>query len=298
MLSRAIMMVRPARFGFNPQTAESNSFQNATEEDIHQLACEEFDNAVRILRHYGVSLEIFQDDRADPLPDSVFPNNWFSTTTDGELFLYPMLAPNRRAERKENIIRQLRSRYNYRFVNDYSFHESAGKFLEGTGSIVFDHQERIAFAALSPRTDKDVLLEVCEKHNYLPFVFESADRSGKPIYHTNVIAGIGRSLAVFCLDAVIDSDDRTGIRNYFKRCGKELLEISFNQMEQFAGNVLFIEQVQLSRTAGVISETAWNSFDSVQKSIFEAHAQPVVIPVPVIEKHGGGSIRCMLAELF
>jgi hypothetical protein len=298
MHSRAIMMVRPARFGFNPQTAASNSFQHSTDSDVHQAACDEFDNAVKILRGFGVTVDVFQDDRSTPLPDSVFPNNWFSTTCDSELYLYPMLAPNRREERRITIINELKKRYGYRFVFDFSPNENEGKFLEGTGSMVFDHDQHIAFAAISSRTDKDVLLEVCEKQGYLPFVFECADRNGNAIYHTNVITGIGHEIAVFCFDAVSDPDDRIGIRNYFKRCRKTVVEISMQQMEQFAGNVLFIEQAHLAGVLGVISETAWNSLDSSQKSTFESFAKPVIIPVPVIEKHGGGSIRCMLAELY
>lgn len=298
MVPRGIMMVRPARFGFNPQTAASNSFQNPADADVHAIACEEFDNAVQILRDHSVHVEVFQDDRTDPLPDSLFPNNWFSTTTNSEMYLYPMLAPNRRAERRESIIREIRTRYGYRTLHDFTEHEIQNRFLEGTGSIVYDHNQHIAFAAISPRTDKDVLLEVCEKQGYLPFVFECADRNGNPIYHTNVITGIGEKIAVFCFDAVANEEDRIGIRNYFRRCEKTVVEISMQQMECFAGNVLFIEQPQLKRCLCIISETAWNSLSGEQKGMIESLTTPVVIPVPVIENHGGGSIRCMLAELF
>jgi hypothetical protein len=298
MKARGIMMVRPARFGFNPQTAASNSFQHPSDADVHSDACSEFDNAVQILRNHSVLVEVFQDDRANPLPDSIFPNNWFSTTAESELYLYPMLADNRRAERRENIIKELCSRYGYRTLHDFSAHENENRFLEGTGSIVFDHEQHIAFAAISPRTDKNVLLEVCEKQGYLPFVFECADRNGKPVYHTNVITGIGKKIALFCFDAVVNPDDQSGIRNYFRKCGKTVVEISMEQMEKFAGNVLFIEQPELQRTLTVISETAWNSLLPEQKSLIESMTLPVVIPVPVIEHHGGGSIRCMLAELY
>jgi hypothetical protein len=298
MNPRGIMMVRPARFGFNPQTADSNSFQHPSDADVHAEACIEFDNAVQILRNHSIHVEVFQDDRANPLPDSVFPNNWFSTTAESELFLFPMLAENRRAERRENIVKELINRYGYRSIHDFTYHENENRFLEGTGSIVYDHDQRIAFAAISPRTDKDVLLKVCEKQGYLPFVFECADRNGKPVYHTNVITGIGEKIAVFCYDAVVNPDDQTGIRNYFSKCGKSVVEISMEQMEKFAGNVLFIEQRELQRTLTIISETAWNSLLPEQKSIIEGITLPVIVPVAVIEHHGGGSIRCMLAELF
>lgn len=290
-------MVRPALFAFNPQTAATNSFQSPGENEVHDKACSEFDAVAAQLREEGFVVETVQDDYSSPLPDSIFPNNWFSTHEDGRMLLYPMLAENRRAERNPSIINQIISKYHYDKQFDLSAHENSGKYLEGTGSIVFDHDEKIAFACISPRTDRMLLLNVCEYLGYLPFVFSSFDRNNQAVYHTNVMMAIGPGIAVCCFDSVHDEDDRYGLRRFFQLSSKTVIEISMAQMESFAGNMLFIRNPE-GKLCVAVSDAAWNSLSEKQRSDIANHAHPIIAKIPTIEKHGGGSIRCMLAELF
>lgn len=289
-------MVRPAKFAFNPQTAATNSFQSPNTTDVSQQAQTEFDGVAAQLVQAGIHVEIVQDNPSFPLPDSVFPNNWFSTHPSGVLMLYPMLSENRRAERKEEIIERLRSSHKYNSVKDLTQHEKENRFLEGTGSIVFDHVTGIAYAGISPRTDRDVLLEVCDTLGYIPFVFLASDRNNQPIYHTNVMMAIGPAIAVCCFDAIHDENDRQGLWTLLSKSGKTVIPISIPQMESFAGNMLFICNGANNFVA--VSSTAWDSLSENQKSIISSHATPIIAKIPTIEKHGGGSIRCMLAELF
>lgn len=289
-------MVRPAKFAFNPQTAATNSFQSPNTEDVHAKALAEFDAVAEQLKQAGIHVEIVQDDAASPLPDSVFPNNWFSTHPSGVMMLYPMLTENRRAERKPEIVDRLRASHKYNSVKDLSQHEQEGRFLEGTGSIVFDHVTGIAYAGISPRTDRDVLLEVCDTLGYIPFVFLATDRNNQPVYHTNVVMAIGPSIAVCCFDAIQDENDRHGLWTLLSKSGKTVVPVSIPQMESFAGNMLFICNGGNNFVA--VSAAAWDSLSDQQKSVIMQHATPIIAKIPTIEKHGGGSIRCMLAELY
>ncbi len=289
-------MVRPARFGFNPQTAETNSFQIPNTNDVHELALQEFDNAVLQFRQAGIHVEVIQDDAANPLPDSIFPNNWFSTHPTGQLILYPMMTENRRAERKKEIIELLQKEHKYNSVTDLSYHELESRYLEGTGSVVIDHETGIVYACISPRTDRDVLLDVCGQLRYIPFVFVAYDRQNKPVYHTNVVMSVGPRVAVCCFDAIHDENDRNGLWTLLSKSGKTVVPISMAQMESFAGNMLFIQNGGNNFVAA--SATAWNSLSENQKQIITADSKPIAVSIPTIEKHGGGSIRCMLAELY
>lgn len=289
-------MVRPAKFAFNPQTAATNSFQSPNAGDVHEQALQEFDTVVQQLRHAGFVVETAQDDALAPLPDSIFPNNWFSTHPEGKLFLYPMLTENRRAERKPEIIDALRNAFGYTSLLDLSPHEKDGRFLEGTGSIVFDHTHHIAYAGISARTDRDVLLEVCGALNYLPFVFMAFDRNNLPVYHTNVVMAVGEDIAVCCFDAIHDEADRVGLHTLLKKSDKTVVPVSLAQMESFAGNMLFITNPAGKKYVAV-SAAAWDSLSETQKATISSHAEPILAKIPAIEKHGGGSIRCMLAEL-
>ena len=290
-------MVRPAKFAFNPQTAGTNSFQLPNIGDVHQQALEEFDGVTKQLQAAGFEITIAQDDPMAPLPDSVFPNNWFSTHPEGKMFLYPMLTENRRAERKTEIIHSLRKSFGYTTFVDLSPNELQEKFLEGTGSVVFDHEHHIAYACISPRTDRDLLLEVCGELNYLPFLFAAYDRNNRAVYHTNVVMGIGEQIAVCCLESVHDENDRIGLHTLLRKSNKEVVQISLAQMESFAGNMLFIRNPKGKQFVAV-SSTAWNSLSEGQKTTIVSFAEPIIARIPTIEKHGGGSIRCMLAELF
>lgn len=289
-------MVRPAKFAFNPQTAATNSFQLPSTTDVQEQALGEFDAVAAQLKAAGIHTEIVQDNAAAPLPDSVFPNNWFSTHPSGVMILYPMLSENRRAERRPEIIDSLRTSHKYHVLKDLSHHEKEERYLEGTGSIVFDHATGIAYAGISPRTDREVLLEVCDALGYIPFVFLANDRNNQPVYHTNVVMAVGPSIAVCCFDAINDADDRQGLWTLLSKSGKTVVPISVPQMESFAGNMLFISNG--ADHFVVVSSTAWDSLSENQKRIISEHAAPIIARIPTIEKHGGGSVRCMLAELF
>lgn len=293
---RALFMVRPAKFASNPQTAPTNSFQKINSADVQAQALAEFDAVVEQLREHKINVEVVNDNPESPLPDSVFPNNWFSTHSPGELILYPMMAENRRTERRPEIIAQLRSAHKYNSVTDLSHFEKESRFLEGTGSIVFDHVTGIAYASVSPRTDRDILLEVCEQLRYIPFLFSARDRNNQPVYHTNVMMSIGPAIAVCCFESVQDEDDRNGLWTLLSKSGKTVVPISLAQMESFAGNMLFIQNGASQFVA--VSSTAWDSLSEDQKKTITQHAQPIVCRIPTIERYGGGSIRCMLAELF
>jgi hypothetical protein len=294
---KALLMIRPARFAFNAQTAITNSFQFPQEGEIHAQADAEFMRAVDAFRVAGFTVELFTDDVAQPLPDSIFPNNWFSTHVNRALILYPMLTPNRRAERKTSIIETLVHKYNYSALHDLSLREKQGKFLEGTGSIVFDHDQKVALACLSSRTDAGVLQEVCDLLNYAPLMFEAVDRNNFPVYHTNVMMAVSSRIAVCCFESIRNTADSHEVRKFFMEAGKELVEISLSQMESFAGNMLFIRGTDGVQHVAV-SSTAWNSLEEIQKNAISAHAKPIIVDIPTIERHGGGGIRCMLAELF
>ncbi len=295
-MTRALLLIRPASFGFNAETAATNAFQQNTGTSVSEEAVREFDAFTERLSDAGIELEIIPDTASPARPDAVFPNNWFSTHPGGLLILYPMCTPNRRTERRPDIVETLKEKYGYTRVLDLSAHEASGKFLEGTGSIVFDHDKKIAYAALSPRTDRDVLDEVCAATGYTPFTFSTAGRSGQPIYHTNVVMALHEKLAVVCFDCVVPAD-REKLRASLTAGGKQLLEISREQMENFAGNMLFVK-TRHETDAVILSRAAWNSLDASQKELLQAVAQPVYTPLSTIETTGGGSARCMVAELF
>ncbi len=294
---RALLMIRPAQFGFNPQTAPTNSFQHHQEQDVHEQALVEFNSALLALAESGIPIEVFDDEISNPLPDSIFPNNWFSTHSPQTMLLYPMLTLNRRAERKASIVAAISKKFGYTTIHDLTAYESQNQFLEGTGSMVFDHEQQIAFACTSPRTNNEVLLEACERIGYLPVVFEALDRNKHSIYHTNVMMAITGKLAICCFDSIADLADRNGIRNYLKKTGKTIVEITIEQMESFAGNMLFILNKD-NQLFVAVSATAWNSLNVSQKTTISALANEIIVDIPTIEKYGGGGIRCMLAELF
>jgi len=299
-------MVRPARFAFNPQTAASNAFQSATAADLEpksdagaaqELALREFDGLTAKLIRAGVDV-IAAEDTAPPIkPDAVFPNNWVSFHHDGTVVLYPMLALNRRLERREDLVRQVTREGGYRTSRtvDLSYREHQAKFLEGTGSLVLDRANRIAYACLSPRTDLDVLGEFAQQLDYDLVMFEAFDAAAKPVYHTNVLMAIGTRFAVVCADAITQPTHRAAVSEQLRATGHEVIEISMQQMAQFAGNVL--ELAPAPGNVIAMSTTAWRSLDPAQRRILEGHGSVVAADIPVIERLGGGGVRCMLAEI-
>ena len=298
----AVLMVRPAGFAFNPQTAESNAFQSAPGQDGPATAdaaeaLREFDGLAEALRLAGVEVIVAHDTPAPPKPDAVFPNNWVSFHSDGTVVLYPMLAPNRRHERRDDLLRQVMREGDYRITRtvDLSPHEEQAQFLEGTGSMVLDRANRIAYAALSPRTDLDVLGEFAQAVDYELATFEAFDGAAKPVYHTNVLMAVGAHFAVLCAAAIANLTQRTAVIDTLRLTGHDVIEISMAQMQRFAGNLL-----ELAPAAGnliTLSQGAWSSLDAGQRARLESHGRIVAVDIPVIERLGGGGVRCMLAEL-
>jgi hypothetical protein len=297
----AVLMVRPANFGFNPQTAASNVFQRAPEHEgaaaTRLLVQQEFDGLAEALQRAGVQVLIAEDTPQPPKPDAVFPNNWVSFHFDGTLTLYPMLAPNRRSERREDVLEQVvrEGRFRVSRTVDLTHREAEGKFLEGTGSLVLDRAHRVAYASLSPRTDLDVLGEFAQLLDYELTTFESRGAAGQPVYHTNVIMSIGTRFAVVCGEAIPEQRHRDAVLNKLRAAGHAILDISLLQMQDFAANLL-----ELAAAGGpviALSTTAWRSLDPQQRRILESHARPMPVDIPTIERVGGGGVRCMLAEL-
>jgi hypothetical protein len=295
----AVLMVRPASFGFNPQTAASNSFQGfpGSPTDLQDRALAEFDALAERLGRKGVRV-VVADDTAEPAkPDAIFPNNWVSFHRDGTVVLYPMLAPNRRAERREEVVRRVIDAGAFRASRtvDLSYRENEGKFLEGTGSLVLDRIQRIAYASLSPRTDLDVLGEFAQQLDYELVAFEALDGAGKAVYHTNVMMALGTQFAVICGPAIAELKRRDGVYSRLRAAGREIIEISSAQMHEFAGNLL--ELAPPGSNIIALSATAWRSLDAAQRRALERYGEVVAADIPVIERFGGGSVRCMLAEI-
>ncbi|MES2480005.1 MAG: arginine deiminase-related protein [Bacteroidota bacterium] len=292
-------MVRPAHFAFNEQTAESNSFQNAPEDisGMQTKVLAEFDSAVATLRDVGVDVWVIEDTDNVIKPDAIFPNNWISTHEDGTVVLYPMLTPNRRAERRMDIVESLKENFEVSRILDLSSYEGTNEFLEGTGSVVFDHEACLAYACLSPRTHLSVLQHLCDEIGYKPVVFHSVDEQGQDVYHTNVVMGIAKEFVVICLESVRDEQERALLAKSIETSGKEIIDISFNQVKCFAGNVLAVNN-ELGENYLALSVTAYSSLSEGQKERISRHAAFLPISIPTIETIGGGGVRCMLAQNF
>ena len=298
----AVMMVRPTAFGWNPETAASNRFQrrdSAPPGSVRHLAVTEFEALVAALRGAGVEVHAIDEPAGTTCPDCVFPNNWVSLHHDGTVVLYPMLAPNRRLERRTEMLVPLEQRggFGVSRLLDLSHHELSGRFLEGTGSVVFDHRGRVAYACLSPRTNRDVLAELCEELRYEPFAFDATDGEGVAVYHTNVLLSIGRRSAIVCAEAV-PQEQRAPLLERLQASGREVVVIDRAQMAAFAGNSLELEAADGTPVLAM-SDRALRSFDARSLEVLRRCVERIVtVPVPTIEDLGGGSVRCMLAEVF
>ena len=300
-LASAVLMIRPAGFESNPETAESNRFQGKTSAppaEQQSAALEEFEALAVALEGCGISVLRF-DDTAEPhTPDAIFPNNWVSFHADGSVVLYPMEAPSRRQERRPDIIDSLVSDYGYtvRQVIDLSHHEDAGHFLEGTGSMVLDRVNHIAYAGLSTRTHLDPLGEFAQRMDYDIVAFHATDKSGTPIYHTNVLMNIGEELVVICDAAISKDDQRTAVLERLTQTGHRIVSLSFDQLESFAGNMLQLKSESGDRIIAMSAE-ARRSLSHSQREIIEKNATIVDAAIDNIERSAGGSVRCMLAEV-
>jgi len=294
-------MIRPVRFESNPLTAESNRFQgrNASTPAQQQIDAEaEFDALAAALEASGITV-VQVDDTPEPhTPDAIFPNNWVSFHADGTVVLYPMEAPNRRTERRPDIIELLASQYGFqvREIVDFSHHEQHGHFLEGTGSLVLDRVNRIAYACLSSRTHLDALGEFAQRMDYEVVAFDAVDRDGTPIYHTNVLMNVGEELAVICDEAIPRDDQREAVMQSLEGTGHKVLSLTFDQMDSFAGNMLELRSASGQRVMAM-SEQARESLTESQLETISDYARIVSAPIENIESSAGGSVRCMLAEI-
>jgi hypothetical protein len=296
-----VLMIRPASFCANPQTAGSNFFQTISvgQLDTATRARSEFDAVVQALRQGGVRVHVFDDLPEPATPDAIFPNNWVSFHADGTVVLYPMLAENRRLERRIDILESLVRDLGFRATRtiDMTHRESVDQFLEGTGSLVLDRRNHVAYACLSSRTHLDALREFSQLLDYEVIAFEAVDRKENPIYHTNVMLSIGERFAAVCADA-IRSDQRQSVVDALRSTGHEIVELTTEQMHLFAGNILQVATLHGDRIL-VMSEQARASFTHMQQEQLREYAGPIVsAAIPTIETLGGGSVRCMLAEIF
>jgi hypothetical protein len=300
-LASTVLMIRPARFESNPMTAASNVFQGKTSASAEQQqaqALAEFDQLTAILQDAGVTV-IVADDTPEPhTPDSIFPNNWVSFHADGRVVLYPMEAENRRTERRTEIIARLDNELGYHVAEivDLSAHEDAGHYLEGTGSMVLDRRNRIAYACLSSRTQLDPLGDFAQRMDYEVIAFDAVDRNGVAIYHTNVVMNVGEAVAVICDIAIADEEQRNAVLTSLRDTGHEVILLSFDQLEAFAGNMLELRNVDGDRVVAM-STTAWESLTGEQQETLRQNGAVVHAPIDNIERSAGGSVRCMLAEV-
>lgn len=294
-----VFLVQPCRFQSNPQTADSNAFQARVPDADHAasnaLARTQFDGLVSALRAKGVNCLVFDDTPEPHTPDSIFPNNWISTHSDGQVLLYPMEAENRRTERRRDIVYALgRIGFDVRNIEDLSASEAQQRFLEGTGSLVFDRPARVAYACRSTRTDASLAREVCERLGYRLVLFDARDAAGQPIYHTNVMMFVGTAVALVCTES-IDVSQRQRVIDSLKAAGHEVVDIGFEQLEKFAGNMLEVQGTDGAIIA--MSKQAHDSLSEPTRETLARHAMLVAADIGHIEAQSGGSVRCMLAEV-
>jgi len=301
--TNSILMIRPNNFGFNEETANDNHYQNKEffESNSNENAQKEFDNMVKNLKQNGISVHVFQDDDINYTPDSIFPNNWISFHENGDIGLYPMYAKNRRLERRKEVLEFLEERgFGIENIVDYSGAESENKFLEGTGSMILDRENRIAYCSISNRSNEDLFIDFCEDFEFTPVLFNSYQSVGDerlPIYHTNVMMCVTMSYVVICLDAIDDKKQRKNVCEFIKKSEKELINISENQVEKFAGNMLELLNDK-GESVLVMSKSAENSLSENQKNTITNYSKIISSDINTIELCGGGSARCMMAEIF
>lgn len=303
--TNSILMIRPINFRMNEQTAVNNYYQkvlsNMLPDSVNINAQLEFDNYVNKLKSYGVEVIVISDVEDSDTPDSIFPNNWISFHENGTVGIYPMFAENRRHERREDILDQLEEKgFVIKNSVDYTSAENEGVFLEGTGSLLLDRVNRKAYCALSPRADEDLCIEFCEDFEYTPVVFSSfqtVNDKRKAIYHTNVMMCLAETFAVICLESIDDKKERKNVLKHLKEDGKKIIEISEDQVNHFAGNMLQVRGTD-DELFLVMSQAAHNSLNQSQLSQIQNHCKIISSPLDTIEACGGGSARCMMAEIF
>ena len=296
-----VCMVRPCNFGFNYQTAESNAFQQKPSdihsEEIQRRALEEFDTFVDLLQQAGIRVSVFEDQPQPYTPDSIFPNNWISSHIDGKVIVYPLLAPNRRLEKRQDIISFFLNQHTHPQLIDWSYFEEEGRFLEGTGSMIMDRINQVAYACISPRTNPEMIRLFCETFECRAVLFHAVDTSGVEIYHTNVMMALGAEFAVVGLDTLSNEQERKILIEEIQQSGREIVSLSMDQIQAFAGNMLELRNNK-GKSYLVLSKRAFDSLNRQQIATLQNYSELLVIPLDVIETYGGGSVRCMLAEVF
>jgi hypothetical protein len=296
--TNSVLMIRPCRFYPNPETAADNAFQRSVDCDsdaLTQMAREEFDAAVKTLRVAGINVHLFEDTIEPEKPDAVFPNNWISTHHDGRIVLFPMYSALRRRERRRDITDELRKHYHITEVIDYSAFEDEGFCLEGTGSLVLDHLNKFAYVSLSNRSNPKVIQRFADDFSYEPVTFTSIDSNGQPIYHTNVMMCIGTAFAMIGLEMIPNKTERELVRARLEKTGKEIVELSTDQIANFAGNAIELHDKDGEKLL-VHSTRADEALTEHQRKRLSRHARLIPLGLPTIEL-GGGSARCMIATI-
>ncbi len=293
-----LLMIRPCQFAYNEETAVNNAFQAPTgDPDVQAKALEEFNHMTDVLEKYDIDVMVVDDTPTPSTPDAIFPNNWVSFHSNGTAILYPMFAPSRRRERKSGVLERIREIFKIRHILNLSDFEKQEMFLEGTGSMVLDRVNHMAFACLSRRTNKKVLEEFCRKMSYKPMVFEASDHFGQPIYHTNVMMSVGEKFCVICLESIRNEQQREMVVKELTRTQKEIIEISEEQMAKFAGNILQVKSRRGDKFI-IMSSTAHAAFRPDQIQALSKHGTIIHVDIPTIEINGGGSARCMISEIY
>jgi len=303
--TNTILMIRPLKFRMNEQTAVNNYYQkekeHSLEDTIHLKAQKEFDDFVDKLRSFGVQVIVVSDTNEFDTPDALFPNNWVSFHANGSVALYPMFAENRRLERREDVLEAIEKEgFIIENVVDYTQAEEEGFFLEGTGSMILDRENNKAYCALSPRADEELFIEFCEDFEYTPVVFtanQTVNNSRQPIYHTNVMMCVAETFAIICLSSIDDKTERKNVLKHLKEDGKKVIDITEDQVSNFAGNMLQVKGKDDARFL-VMSHAAFDSLTQSQKAQINNHCKIISSPLDTIEFCGGGSARCMMAEVF
>ncbi len=299
-ITNTIMMVRPAAFGFNEETAVSNYFQSSEgkdDKDISSNALNEFDEVVKKLRDHGIDVLVIEDDSQVYTPDAIFPNNWISAHDNKILVTYAMESEIRRKEIREDILVMLEEKYGYNKRYNFEHYAEENLFLEGTGSIILDRDHKILYACLSPRTHIELISKFNVLMGYRSIYFYAEDLEGNLIYHTNVMMALGEELAVICLESIKEDEKKNEVIQSLKNTSKEIIDLSLEQVHKFAGNMLEVKSVSGQRFL-CMSSQAYGVLTQEQIETIEQYDQILHFPIPTIEKYGGGSIRCMMAEIF
>ncbi len=293
-------MIRPAAFGFNEETAANNFFQSnpgISKEELQKKALAEFDNMVQTLQSHDINILVIEDTDEPAKPDAIFPNNWLSTSPNGVLAVFPMYAANRRIEKRDEVLQAIGKHFIIHDVQDWSEYEAEGRFLEGTGSMVIDYENKLIYACASERTSPAVLEKYAATNGFQAIVFLATDKNGMPIYHTNVIMTLGEGFCVLCEESIEEEWELIAVRQLLESTNHTIIAITRDQMHSFAGNMLQVKNNKGEKFL-VMSQTAFNSLRKEQKQMLEAYSTLLTIAVPTIEEVEGGSVRCMMAEIF